>query len=77
LQRAATGRTDTVACELRATRYDLVMKGFGGDGETIHSIDEVQAAVTRAFASGRPYVLNVEIEGVRSPFSEWQIASKS
>ena len=77
LQRAATGRTDTVACELRTTRYDLVMKGFGGDGETIRSIDEVQAAVTRAFASGRPYVLNVEIQGARSPFSEWQIAGKS
>ena len=76
LQRAATGRTDTVACELRATRYDLVMKGFGGDGETIRSIDEVQGAVTRAFASGRPYVLNVEIQGRRSPFSEWQIAGK-
>jgi acetolactate synthase-1/2/3 large subunit len=77
LQRAATGRTDTVACELRRTRYDLVMKGFGGDGETIRSIDEVQAAVTRAFASGKPYVLNVEIEGRRSPFSEWQISGKS
>jgi thiamine pyrophosphate-dependent acetolactate synthase large subunit-like protein len=52
------------------------MKGFGGDGETIRSIGEVQPAVTRAFASGRPYVLNVEIQGRRSPFSEWQIAGK-
>ena len=76
LQRAATGRADTVACELRATRYDLVMKGFGGEGETIRSLDEVQPAVKRAFASGKPYVLNIEIRGVRSPFSEWQIAGK-
>jgi acetolactate synthase-1/2/3 large subunit len=76
LQRAATGRTDTVACELRPTRYDLVMKGFGGEGETIRCIDEVGGAVNRAFASGRPYVLNVEIRGARSPFSEWQIAGK-
>jgi acetolactate synthase-1/2/3 large subunit len=76
LQRAATGRTGTVACELRPTRYDLVMKGFGGEGETIRSLDEVQPAVRRAFASGKPYVLNVEIRGLRSPFSEWQIAGK-
>jgi acetolactate synthase-1/2/3 large subunit len=77
LQRAATGRADTVACELRSTRYDVVMKGFGGEGETIRCLDEVGPAVRRAFASGRPYVLNVEIRGARSPFSEWQIAGKA
>jgi acetolactate synthase-1/2/3 large subunit len=75
-QRAATGRTSTVACELRATRYDLVMQGFGGEGETIRMLAEVQPAVRRAFASGKPYVLNVEIQGTRSPFSEWQIEGK-
>jgi thiamine pyrophosphate-dependent acetolactate synthase large subunit-like protein len=75
-QRAGTGRMDTVACELRATRYDVVMQGFGGEGETVRILAEVQPAVRRAFASGRPYVLNVEIQGTRSPFSEWQIAGK-
>jgi hypothetical protein len=34
------------------------------------------AAVSRAFASGRRYVLNVDIRGARSPFPEWQIAGK-
>jgi acetolactate synthase I/II/III large subunit len=75
-QRAATGRRDTVACELRATRYDVVMQGFGGEGETVRTLAEVQPAVRRAFDSGRPYLLNVEIQGTRSPFSEWQIAGK-
>jgi acetolactate synthase I/II/III large subunit len=75
-QRAATGRGDTVACELRATRYDVVMQGFGGQGETIRTLAEVQPAVRRAFASGKPYVLNVEIQTTRSPFTEWQIAGK-
>lgn len=75
-QRAATGRADTVACELRNTRYDIVMKGFGGEGETIRSLDEVQPAVKRAFASGKPYLLNVEVRGAGSPLSEWQIAGK-
>src|SRR5438045_8015806 len=41
--------SQTVACELRRTRYDLVMKGFGGEGETIDTLDQVRPAVERAF----------------------------
>jgi len=66
----------TVACELRATRYDVVMKGFGGEGENITQIEEVGPAVKRAFAAGKPYLLNVNIRGARSPFTEWQIGGK-
>lgn len=66
----------TVGCELRRTRYDIIMKGFGGEGENIETIDEIGPAVRRAFASGRPYLLNVNIRGARSPFTEWQIAGK-
>lgn len=76
LQRASTGVQETVACELRSTRYDLVMKGFGGDGETIESLGQVAPAVQRAFSSGVPYLLNVIIRGARSPFCEWQIGGK-
>jgi acetolactate synthase-1/2/3 large subunit len=76
LQGAVTGLTETVACELRSTRYDIVMKGFGGEGETIETPDQVRLAVERAFAAGVPYLLNVSIRGVRSPFTEWQIAGK-
>lgn len=74
---SATGQGDgTVACELRATRYDLIMKGFGGEGETIDTLDQVRPAVERAFSSGVPYCLNANIRGVRSPFTEWQISGK-
>ena len=66
----------TVACELQSTPYDVIMKGFGGGGETIERIEQVRPAVERAFASGVPYCLNVKIRGVRSPFTEWQIAGK-
>lgn len=76
LQRAATGSRDTVACELRATRYDLVMQGFGGEGETVRALEEVQPAIRRAFASGKPYLLNVEVRGAGSPLADWQIAGK-
>ncbi len=76
LQTAVTGLQETVACELRATRYDLVMKGFGGEGELIERLDQVRPAVERAFSSGVPYLLNVAIRGVRSPFTDWQVAGK-
>jgi len=66
----------TVACELARSRYDLVMKGFGGEGENIDTLHQVVPAVTRAFASRRPTLLNVNIKGARSPFTEWQIAAK-
>lgn len=69
-------QNDTVACELRHTRYDVIMKGFGGEGETITRLEELPAAVERAFASKVPYLLNVIIASARSPFTEWQIAGK-
>ncbi len=76
LQSALIGGDTTVACELRSTRYDTVMKGFGGEGETIDRVDQVAAAIGRAYASKKPYLLNVKIRGSRSPFTEWQIAGK-
>jgi acetolactate synthase-1/2/3 large subunit len=76
LQREMSGSSETVGCELRPTRYDVVMKGFGGDGETIDSLDHLRPAVERAFSSGVPYCLNVNVRGARSPFTEWQILGK-
>src|SRR5579885_16398 len=73
LERELQGGRDTVACELRRTRYDQVMQGFGGCGELIQTLDQVRPAVERALASARPYVLHVEIRGVRSPFTTWRL----
>ncbi|MBI3210127.1 MAG: thiamine pyrophosphate-binding protein [Candidatus Solibacter usitatus] len=75
LQMELTGGK-TVACELKHTRYDLIMQGFGGGGETVEKASEVAAALKRAFASGKPYLLNAIVKGARSPFTEWQIAGK-
>ena len=77
LQAEMNGSGKTVACELRRTRYDTVMKGFGGGGETIDRIDEIGPAMQRALASKAPYLLNVNIRGARSPFTEWQIGGKA
>ncbi len=73
---AAAGTTPTVGCELRPTRYDIVMQGFGGGGETVDSIDQVRPAVDRAFASGVPYCININVRGTRSPFADWQLMGK-
>jgi thiamine pyrophosphate-dependent acetolactate synthase large subunit-like protein len=49
------------------------MQGFGGMGENIQTLDQVRPAIQRAFASRRPYLLNVNIRGVRSPFTRWKL----
>jgi acetolactate synthase-1/2/3 large subunit len=76
IERELQGGGETVACELLRTRYDQVMQAFGGGGETIDTLEQVRPAVTRAFSAGIPYCLNVNVSGVRSPFTEWQIAGK-
>src|SRR5260370_33254860 len=78
LERELQGATagSTVACERRRPQDDQVMKAFGGDGETIDTLDQVRPAVERAFASGVPYCLNVNVRGVRSPFTQWQLSGK-
>ena len=66
----------TVACELRSTRYDQVMQGFGGLGEQVETIDQLAPAVARAFASGRPCLINIPVRGARSPFTTWKLEGK-
>jgi acetolactate synthase-1/2/3 large subunit len=73
LQSSATRGAPTVACELRPTRYDLVMQAFGGGGETIDRPEQVRPAVERALAAGVPYCINARIRGVRSSFTDWQL----
>jgi acetolactate synthase-1/2/3 large subunit len=67
----------TVACELRPTRYDIVMQGFGGAGEHVDSPEQIAPAVRRALGYAGPYCIDVEIRGVRSPFTEWQLEGKA
>jgi len=78
LERELQGATQgtTTACELRRTRYDIVCQGFGGGGETIDTVEQVGPALQRAFASKVPYLLNVNIQGARSPFTRWQLEGK-
>ncbi len=67
---------NTVACELRRTRYDLVMKGFGGDGEHVERPEHIRPALDRALRSDKPFLINVDIKGTGSPFTYYQLENK-
>ena len=73
LQKGFYPESDTVACELRKTRYDLVMKGFGGDGAHVTEPGQLPDALDRAFQSDKPFLVNIEIDGVGSPFTKYQV----
>lgn len=45
--------------DLRMTRYDEVAKAFGCHGEYVEQPDDIRPAIERAFASGKPAVVNV------------------
>jgi len=77
LQLGTYGGDKTVACELRRTRYDLVMKAFGGEGELVEKPEDVRPALDRALHSEKPYLINVDIRGARSPFTQYQLAGKA
>ena len=55
------GEDRLVATELSATRYDLVVEAMGGHGEHVTHPDQIAPALQRAFASGKPALVNVEI----------------
>jgi acetolactate synthase-1/2/3 large subunit len=42
LQNSSDG--SSVACELRQTRYEMIMRGFGGEGESVHDLAQVRPA---------------------------------
>jgi len=55
-------------CELApGTRYDLIATALGGHGEFVERADQLAPALGRAFAAGRPAVVNVIIDGQAAP----------
>ncbi len=60
------GEDRMVATELRPTRYDKVVEALGGHGEYVTEPDEIRPALERAYASGKPAVVNVMIRQDRS-----------
>jgi acetolactate synthase-1/2/3 large subunit len=66
-QREVYGPDRVIAADLLPTRYDRVCEALGGHGEHVERPDELRPALERAFASGKPAVVNVTIASIASP----------
>ena len=56
-----------ISCGLGDARYDLAVVALGGHGELVTEPSELDAAIERAIASGKPACVNVLIEGLPAP----------
>ncbi len=65
-----------VATDLLQTRYDLVVQGLGGHGEFVERPEDLKPALERAFASGKPALVNVAVQRAISPRAEAAIARR-
>ena len=58
------------------TRYDLVAKSLGAHGEFVQDISELAPAITRAYSSTKPSVINVQTTPSPSPLTKWVLDTK-
>ena len=61
-QRAMYGDDKSPSTRLASTRYDLVVKALGGEGEHVDDPSQLVPALTRAFQSGKVYCVDVAID---------------
>jgi acetolactate synthase I/II/III large subunit len=61
------GAERAVGCALLPSRYDRVAEALGGHGELVERAADLEPALARALAVGRPAVVNVMIEGLPAP----------
>lgn len=55
------GESRAVATKLDYSRYDQVVTALGGHGEWVERPEEIRPALERAFASGKPALINVKL----------------
>jgi len=65
-----------VATDLLQTRYDQMVQGLGGYGEFVERPENLEPALKRAFAAGKPALLNVAVERAISPRAEAAIGRR-
>jgi acetolactate synthase-1/2/3 large subunit len=66
----------SVATDLLQTRYDQMVQGLGGYGEFVERPENLEPALGRALASGKPALLNVAVERAISPRAEAAIGRR-
>ncbi len=76
LQLGIYGRGRVIASELRATRYDELMRVFGGHGEHVSRPEEIRPALERALAADGPALVNVETAGIASSLTDAAVLRK-
>jgi len=59
-----------VATNLRPVRYDRLMIDLGGHGERVERPDDLPGALERAFAAGRPALVDVALRRIPSALAE-------
>ena len=65
-----------VATDLLQTRYDQIVQGLGGYGEFVERAENLEPALERALACGKPALLNVAVERAISPRAEAAIGRR-
>ena len=65
-----------VATELLPTRYDKMAEALGAHGEFVETADQLPGALDRAFASGRPALVNVTTRPDPSPLTDFILKRK-
>lgn len=71
-QREFYGANRIVATSLDYTRYDKMVEALGGHGEWVETAEGIRPALERAFASGKPALVNIKIG--QSKFREGSIS---
>src|SRR5574341_2643625 len=66
----------SVATDLLQTRYDQMVQGLGGYGEFVERAEDLEPALNRATASGKPALLNVAVQRAISPRAEAAIGRR-
>jgi acetolactate synthase-1/2/3 large subunit len=61
-QAQMVGPERAMATSLALTRYDKIVEAMGGYGEHVEQPDELEAALERAFASGKPACIDVTLD---------------
>ena len=69
LQRWHDGENRMHGCELLAAHYDAWASAPGGHGEFVTKAHELDGAIARAIASGRPAVINNMTDSIAAPGS--------
>jgi acetolactate synthase I/II/III large subunit len=67
LQRRHYGENRMHGCELLPARYDALVSALGGHGELVEAADQLEGAIARAVASGKPAVINIMTESIAAP----------